>query len=576
MRLREAVSLLNRTPLSDDVHVNIVGSYEPLHFRTLLQGELIARLGSGSPRVRDFGFDQLESGLQLTETELSGERAVLLLDWADFHPSLSWRSRAGMGVPSAEEWTASSATVIRRLTDWFSQRPAGATTVVLPSPDWLPVNDSHAPPEIGPARARALAIGYVLAGVALAKGAKVLTAQGDVDFRSLATAACPLSVEEAQRLAVECVAALFPRPRAKVVVVDLDNTLWRGVLGEDGIDGIDGGPTGPGVPHDTFQRFLMKLRGEGVLLAYASKNDEEDVKSALSSASLRISLGDFAAGVANWRAKSEALVAIAQTLGVGTDSLVFIDDSAAELAEVSTNLPEVTALQTPSQLADWPGFLRSVQALVGTSQISAEDTIRTSASEADRRAHMASVTTPSGEFGHLGDMALRVAVNSDAATEPRSTALINKTNQFNLTGERIGELDLVNWSRASDFYCRSFTLSDRYGPYGTVAVLYGRVTESSEFVVTNFVVSCRALGRGIEYLILDEVRRETESSRMQMLLRRRPRNEPALAFAAAITPPGTVNPTVLEELSAVTVDLDTLSHMAARVRDEAGVQIGDD
>jgi FkbH-like protein len=296
------------------------------------------------------------------------------------------------------------------------------------------------------------------------------------------------------------------RPACKCLVVDLDNTLWGGVLGEDGLGGISLGDDYPGNVFKDFQRVLATLRDRGVLLAIASKNNEADVAEVFEKhAELVLRDKDFAARQVNWDDKATNLQRIAEELNIGTDALAFFDDNPAERDWVRAQMPEVTVIDVPASPLGYVEALESSGAFDHL-VVSAEDRRRAAmyAVEHERkqlRARFASVD----EF--LADLRIVVTLGLvSEATRPRVAQLIAKTNQFNLTSRRLSAADvqaladaggIVVWARAAD----------RFGDHGLIAAALARPGDDGSFLLEAFVMSCRVIGRKIETALLAEVMR---------------------------------------------------------------------
>lgn len=319
-----------------------------------------------------------------------------------------------------------------------------------------------------------------------------------------------MSFEALARYAAEAAAlvgALAGRSR-KVLVVDLDNTLWGGVVGEDGASGLKlDGPEGE--PFVEFQRYLKALKERGVLLAVASKNDPEAAKEPFARPEMALSLADFSAFEAGWGPKADALRRIAAKLNVGVDALAFVDDTPMEREAVRRFLPEVAVVDLPE---DPTGYVQALDAarLFEPAAVSAEDAARAAhfASEAARETLKASAPDLAGFLKGLG-MRADAGPFREGDLE-RIVQLFNKTNQFNLTTRRVAEGQVRSWLSDPAVFTLAARLSDRYGDYGLVACLTARAT-GGDLVVEDWLMSCRVLGRGLEHLcfnrLLAEARR---------------------------------------------------------------------
>ena len=306
-------------------------------------------------------------------------------------------------------------------------------------------------------------------------------------------------METGRRLARYLRAVHFPA--SKCLVVDLDNTLWGGTVGEDGLGGIRLGDDYPGNAFKRFQRTLLSLRDRGALLAVASKNNEEDALEVFKShpdCVLRIE--DFAALQIHWEDKATSLRRIAEELNIGVDSLVFFDDSPVERGWVASQLPEVTVVEFPESPM---GFARALEESGAFDQLflSDEDRVRAEMYQKDlERKQSQKESVSLEEF--LERLEVSVSLGPvDETTLPRVTQLLAKTNQFNLTTRRhtSSELKKIGDSGGIALWCRA---ADRFGDIGLVGVAIAFPQDSAEWNIDTFVMSCRALGRGVETALL--------------------------------------------------------------------------
>ncbi|MCD0451749.1 HAD-IIIC family phosphatase [Actinocorallia sp. API 0066] len=334
-----------------------------------------------------------------------------------------------------------------------------------------------------------------------------------VDARLAAYARLQLSPALLARYAREIghLARLVTGRAAKCLVVDLDQTLWGGVLGDDGVEGIEVGEGYRGETFAAFQRVVAQIGAQGVLLAAVSKNDPEPVAAALADhPGMVLREGDFTRIVANWRPKHDNLTELAKDLGLGVDSLVFVDDSPFECGLVRRELPGVAvvqvdtepALHTPRLLADGWFTVR---------ELTAEDRARTEKYREDlaRKDFLDTFTSLEAYLEQLG-VWVRAARAQDADVA-RLSQLTLRTNQFNLTTRRLQPADvraLLADPAATVVTLRS---GDRFGDNGLVgAVLLHR--EGTALRIENFLLSCRVFGRGVEAAGLSAVLRHARDS----------------------------------------------------------------
>jgi FkbH-like protein len=280
----------------------------------------------------------------------------------------------------------------------------------------------------------------------------------------------------------------------KVLVVDCDNTLWDGVLGEDGLAGVR-----VGLARQELQDFLVRQRRAGRLLCLCTKNDPADVEEAIATVpGMRLGPDDFVRIRADWRPKSVNIRELATDLNLALDSFVFIDDSPLECAEVQSQCPEVTVVPLP------PDASRVLQTLLNcwpldVGHVTEEASRRTAMyREEQLRRHLRRQTLSLAEF--IDSLDLRVTVRpAGAADHPRMADLMRRTTQFNLTGRRYGLAEIEALPTAVEQHL--IEVQDRFGDYGTVGLMLASA-EDGVLDVGTFLLSCRALGRGVEHRML--------------------------------------------------------------------------
>jgi FkbH-like protein len=316
----------------------------------------------------------------------------------------------------------------------------------------------------------------------------------------------PYKLTHASALA-NLLACLTRRPAPKKgLITDLDDTLWRGILGEVGVDGISWDLDQHSQMHAFYQRLLGALSSEGVLIAVASKNELSLVEKAFGRKDLVLSPNSVFPMVVSWGPKSEAVARILKTWNVGADSVVFVDDSPLELAEVKASHPHVECIKFPTK--DGLGIYNlaiRLRDLFGKSAILQEDAIR---AESIRRSHAgmavqeAAKATPAN---FLEQVDAEMSFNfSKSPLDPRALELVNKTNQFNLNGKRYTEASWHNYLLDPASFLMLVSYKDKYGPLGKIAVAAGR-QEGTKLKMDTWVMSCRAFSRRIEFKSLEEL-----------------------------------------------------------------------
>jgi FkbH-like protein len=291
----------------------------------------------------------------------------------------------------------------------------------------------------------------------------------------------------------------------RCVVVDLDGTLWGGVVGQDGLDGIvlSDGPDGEA--YRDFQRYLRGLARHGVVLAVCSKNDPELGEQAISEAAgMVLRRADFAAVRCGWEPKSRQLLALAEELRLGLDALVFVDDNPAECAEVAGALPEVAVVCLDGGPSTFPAAVAAVPGLVPGH--SAADAGRSRSYAA--LAEAGRLRAKSRDLGeHLRSLAMTAEVSPvEPATLPRVAELVAKTNQFNLTTRRRSPAELAELLAAGTTFGAGLRLRDRFADHGLVGVVLA-VLDGDTAEVDTLVLSCRVIGRTAERNLIAEAGR---------------------------------------------------------------------
>ena len=288
----------------------------------------------------------------------------------------------------------------------------------------------------------------------------------------------------------------------KCLVLDLDNTLWGGVIGDDGLDGIVlGEGSAAGEAHLALQRYAKQLKERGVILAVCSKNDVKIAEAAFRDhPEMALRRSDFAAFQANWDDKAQNLKAIAKQLNIGLDSLVFVDDNPIERARVRQSLPMVAVPEMPEDPALYVRCLAEAGYFEAVA-FTAEDRVRAEAyaANAEREALLGSAESMDDFLRGLNMTAVYGPFT--AVDHARIVQLINKTNQFNTTTRRYAGDEITRIMEDPDAMTLQFRLLDRVGDNGLVSTMILRPTEDDDeaLEIENWVMSCRVFGRELEF-----------------------------------------------------------------------------
>ena len=330
------------------------------------------------------------------------------------------------------------------------------------------------------------------------------------DRRYWYSARFPFTAVAAREFArrVVTVGTVLKTPRAKVLVLDADNTLWGGIIGEDGPDGIALGPDYPGNAFVDFQRRLLDFQQRGLILAMCSKNNAADVDQVLQHHPHQVLRdGHFAARRVNWLPKTDNLISLGEELNLGLDAFIFVDDSDHECAAVRQRLPMVEVVQVPKRPADIPGCLDAV-ARLEVLALTAEDRAKTEMyAQERRRREFSAQLGPPGAAAAAGDYLTGLQMRMQLVVNPRAhvvrlSQLSKKTNQFNLTTRRYDEQQLQALVDSDDWLVADFSLADVFGDSGVVGLSLWHLSAPDSAELDTFLMSCRVIGREAESAFL--------------------------------------------------------------------------
>jgi FkbH-like protein/FkbM family methyltransferase len=313
----------------------------------------------------------------------------------------------------------------------------------------------------------------------------------------------------------------------KVIALDCDNTLWKGVCGEDGPKGIQ-----ISEDYKFLQQFMIDQIQSGMLVCLCSKNNEEDVLEVFKQRDdMLLKPEHLVSWRTNWDYKSVNLRSLAEELNLGLDSFIFIDDNPVECAEVKANCPEVLTLQLPQKEDSLTGFLKNIW-VFDHIKVTDEDKKRTKMyrENIQREKYLSSSLTLK-DF--LDGLNLQINISQPKPEQmERVSQLTHRTNQFNFTTVRRTEPEIINLLNTNDYNCLIVHVNDRFGDYGLVGVLIYKI-EKNVIDVDTFLLSCRVLGRGVEHKFLSELGLLSEEKQINFIditYLQTPKNRPALEF----------------------------------------------
>ena len=308
----------------------------------------------------------------------------------------------------------------------------------------------------------------------------------------------------AAKLVVDVVRSLQGAVK-KCLVLDLDNTLWGGVIGDDGLSGIQIGELGTGHAFSDFQKWLKELKNRGILLTVCSKNNEDTAKEPFEKhPEMVLRLEDFSMFVANWEDKARNIRTIQQALNIGIDSMVFLDDNPFERELVRTMIPEITVPELPEDPALYLQYLRGLD-LFETASYSREDAGRTEQyrEKAQRAAFEAAFQSYDDYLEALQMRASAAAF--DPFHYPRIAQLTQRSNQFNLRTVRYTEAEIEALAQDDSRIGLYFTLKDKFGDHGLISVVVLEKQPEDTLFISEWLMSCRVLKRGMEEFIVDKI-----------------------------------------------------------------------
>ena len=295
------------------------------------------------------------------------------------------------------------------------------------------------------------------------------------------------------------------KKRKKVLLLDCDNTLWGGVVGEDGYNKIILGDEGIGLIYKNFQKVVKKLINSGVLIVLVSKNNEFDVKEVLKkNKNMILKEKDITAMKVNWQEKSKNIIELSKELSLGMDSFVFWDDNPIERKKVKMKVKGVTVIDPKKNIEEWPRQLASLN-IFESGQLTKEDKIKTQLYKI-RDDFVNNKKNYDDEVQYLKSINISVKVHEiNKNNIVRAEQLCNKTNQFNLNLKRLNQKEIIKLTKNKNYDLKMLSLKDDYGDHGLIAI-YGINFQKDQFKIDLFAMSCRVLGRYLENWILNKIK----------------------------------------------------------------------
>jgi FkbH-like protein len=314
-----------------------------------------------------------------------------------------------------------------------------------------------------------------------------------------------IGMKEFARLCCNYIKAVKGKSK-KLLILDLDNTLWGGIVGEDGPQGIELGEDGIGRAYRDFQQSIKDLKNQGILLAIVSKNNLSDVEEVfLKNPMMVLKMSDFVSIHANWVDKVQNIKELSEEISLGVDSFVFIDDNKFEREMIKNLLPDVSVPDFPEDPAFLPyWFCERAEEYFPRIYLTLEDKTRTDMYRAEIQRHkLRKETVNLEDFYHSLNMKVIIALNDQKHIQ-RIAQLTQRTNQFNLTTRRYTEEDIYNFMKDPNYYVFNFEFEDNFGTYGVTGSMIVQ-TDKESVLIDTFLMSCRIIGKDVEKAFLSYV-----------------------------------------------------------------------
>jgi FkbH-like protein len=546
MKLIEALEILRRQADKKGPRAKIflATGFTPLHLPTFIEAHLCAKSSALQVEIKTGLFGDLIGNIERVDPSTI-DSLVVPIEWGDLDPRLGSRSLGGWqpgDVAGVVESAGASADRLKRaLADVAMRVPIVACLPTLPLPPMFVTR---------PIQAGAYETQLCSIAASLAESLSALRDVRIVNSQHLALTSCPASrydiksdlntgfpytLAHASILGEVLAGLVAPPLPMKGLITDLDDTLWSGIVGDDGTDGISWGLDCHSQMHGLYQQVLSSLAGAGVLIGIASKNDATTVARAFERSDLLLSKNDIFPVEANWSSKSASVGRILKTWNIGAESVIFIDDNPLEIYEMKAAYPEMECRLFPTN--DYPAIwqlLSDLRDTFGKSNVNEEDALR---SRSIRSANTQQERERAGE--NSADEYLKKADaiitfdHGETADHTRALELVNKTNQFNLNGQRLTHSEWKSLLSHPGSFLLTAGYRDKYGPLGTIAVVMGN-NLGNKIIIKNWVMSCRAFSRRIEYQCLKYIFETLGANEISFNYQATTRNGPIQLFIAEL------------------------------------------
>ena len=544
LKLADALKITHTAPKdAAPFRVALVCGFTPVHLQTFLNAHLQLLLPNRSVVITTGLYGDVIGTLEKLEGE-SADAVALNLEWEDLDPRLGFRSAGQWGTNVTQDILTTAKASLDRIAGTLLKLqsvsrvavsgPSLSTAPLFHAPGWRATSEELSLlRDVADFRAR-LASDPRFGIVSPSRLDEDSPAEQRYDLKSDLLTGLPYSLKHVEVMGRMLATNIAPAAPKKGIITDLDDTLWSGIVGEIGPDAVTWDLNHHTHLHALYQKLLASLSSEGVLIAVASKNDPTVVERAMQRSDLLLTPDLVFPIEVHWSAKSGSVTRILQTWNIAADSVVFVDDSPMELAEVAAAHPGIeTVLYPRDNVAQGLAMLRHLRDLCGKDRLSQDDKIRSASlrqGAAFREQAAASESAPESFLQQLNSV---LTFDLHCVDSPRVFELVNKTNQFNLNGVRYTEAEWRRLVTTRNAVLMSVAYEDKFGPLGTIAVLQANL-EASRAVVNAWVMSCRAFARRIEYAMLHKLFGLNGVDEVEFCFLATPRNGPLQDCLAAI------------------------------------------
>ena len=541
MKMTEALKILqvaDGRKNEPQYQVLLVCGFTPLHLETFLAAHLQEKLANRRISVRTGLFGDVAGTLESLKQE-DIQSVAIVLEWQDLDPRLGFRSAGAWGPAAVADILNTARAALDRTATAIERAAAGVPIACcLPT---LPLPPLFHTPGGQTAEAELLLERELLdfaARCSRCRGFSLVNrrllaeespAAGRYDFKTDLLAGLPYTVAHADCVAEALARLAAPPAPKKGLITDLDDTLWHGIAGEIGAENVSWDLASHQHVHGLYQKLLSALAEEGVLIGIASRNDPEVAHQALERPDLLLPRGRVFPVEVHWQAKSGSVERILRAWNIAADSVVFVDNSAMELAEVGAAHPGIECLRFPAgDAAAGYALLRRLRDLFGKPRLAEEDAIRLEGIRHGAAFREGAADGARAE-AFLEQAEAVVTLDFGATGDPRTLELVNKTNQFNLNGIRYTEPEWSRRLQRPGAFLLTVSYRDKFGPLGKIAVLEGR-QEGETLRIGTWVMSCRAFARRIEHQCMKAVFERSGASKMVFDFMSTARNGPIREF----------------------------------------------